>query len=125
MTIAPVVERSGVHFAALGLAQMLNGGAAIRSCSLAPARALTNGSAAQWLGLRPKLPGSRSGSGSNGASAKSRQNGSSEVAALVSSQGSLTLTVQCSSAFMLLMFHLCKTACCAALDVQLDLCLYS
>lgn len=81
MTIAPVVEHSGVHFAALGLMNMLNGGAAIRSCSLAPVQSLTNGSAGLLLGPPPKLP---SGRGSNGASAKARQAG---VAALVSWEG--------------------------------------
>ncbi|CAL8470414.1 g9956 [Coccomyxa elongata] len=84
VTIAPVVGHSGVHFAALGLMNMLNGGAAIRSCSLAPVQCLTNGSAGLWLGPPPKLPGGRSSSGSNGASAKARQ---AEVAALVTVHG--------------------------------------
>ena len=34
VTIAPVVCHSGVHFAALGLPHMLNGGAAVRASSL-------------------------------------------------------------------------------------------
>ncbi len=34
MTIAPVVCHSGVHFAALGLPHMLNGGAAVRASHL-------------------------------------------------------------------------------------------
>ena len=34
VTIAPVVAQAGVHFAALGLPHMLNGGAAIRASSL-------------------------------------------------------------------------------------------
>ena len=36
MTIAPVVNHSGVSFAALGLPHMLNGGAAVKACSLIP-----------------------------------------------------------------------------------------
>ena len=42
VTIAPVVEHSGVHFAALGLPEMLNGGAAVKFCSLAPLEALVS-----------------------------------------------------------------------------------
>lgn len=34
VTMAPVIAHSGVHFAALGLPHMLNGGAAVRACSL-------------------------------------------------------------------------------------------
>ena len=34
VTMAPVVAHCGVHFAALGLPHMLNGGAAVRACSL-------------------------------------------------------------------------------------------
>ena len=34
VTIAPMVCHSGVHFAALGLPHMLNGGAAVRASSL-------------------------------------------------------------------------------------------
>lgn len=43
VTIAPVVEHSGVHFAALGLPAMLNGGGAVSACSLAPAAAWSQG----------------------------------------------------------------------------------
>ena len=34
VTMAPVVAHCGVHFAALGLPHMLNGGAAVKACSL-------------------------------------------------------------------------------------------
>lgn len=43
MTIAPVIQHSGVHFAALGLPGMLNGGGAVTACSLAPADAWRRG----------------------------------------------------------------------------------
>lgn len=85
-TIAPVVERSGVHFAALGLMQMLNGGGAVTSCSLVPVQALANDNAARWLGPLLKPPASKSYAGSNGAGGKQESgNGSTPagVAALV------------------------------------------
>ncbi len=83
-----MVERSGVHFAALGLMQMLNGGGAVTSCSLVPVEALANDNAARWLGPLLKPPGSKSYAGSNGAGARAEQesgNGSTPagVAALV------------------------------------------
>jgi hypothetical protein len=92
-TIAPVVEHSGVHFAALGLMQMLNGGGAVTSCSLVPVQALANDNASRWLGAFLKRPGSQSYPGSNGSSVgrqRENENGSSSgVAALVSFSGEL------------------------------------
>ena len=43
VTIAPVVQHSGVHFAAVGLPGMLNAGGAVTACSLAPAGAWAQG----------------------------------------------------------------------------------
>lgn len=40
VTIAPVVQHAGVHFAAVGLPGMLNAGGAVTACSLAPAGAV-------------------------------------------------------------------------------------
>ncbi len=61
VTIAPVIEREGVHFAALGLPDMLNGGGAIQSCSLVHLQALTGGR--KWLAGLLGLPGSGSSGG--------------------------------------------------------------
>ena len=81
-----MVEHSGVHFAALGLADMLNGGGAVTSCSLVPVQALANDNASAWLGSLLKLPGSQSSNGSRARSQREPENGStSGVAALVSS----------------------------------------
>jgi hypothetical protein len=55
VTIAPVIEREGVHFAALGLPNMLNGGGAITACGLAPLQDLASGR--RWLGSLLRLPG--------------------------------------------------------------------
>ena len=48
VTIAPVVQHGGVHFAALGLPHMLNGGGAVVAASLAPANAWNRSLGDRW-----------------------------------------------------------------------------
>lgn len=103
VTIAPVVELSGVHFAALGLSDMLNGGGAVTACSLVPASALSDADGSgRWLGSLLQLPGSRELHGSSNGSRRNSQDNSADtsssaVAALVRNLNFHCCIKQCSA----------------------------